>query len=130
MKKRIIIILLITCCCFVFIYLYVFEKPHRDYIEEKASFELSAVNLLLNFQNNESSSNTMYLNELVQIQGKITSIQKSNPNIIIDDRVFCIFNGAISNTISEGEIVTVKGRCTGYDDIFLQVTLDNCIIIK
>ena len=131
LRKRIIYILILLCCI-IFTYLYVFEKPHRDYIDEEASFDLIATDLFLDFQNNESRSNKMYLNKMIQIEGYITSIQQvnSNTNILIDDKVFCILSNNLIDSNIDSSFVKLKGRCTGYDDVFMQVTLDNCVIIE
>jgi hypothetical protein len=34
------------------------------------------------------------------------------------------------NDFKNGDIVVIKGRCIGYDDLFEIVKLDQCIIIK
>ena len=131
LKKR-ISYLFVFLCCLMFAYIYVFEQPHRNYIHEEASFELTAANLFLDFINNENRSNKIYLNKIIKIEGYITSMKKNknSVSILLDEKVFCIFNNSLIESNRDSSFVRLKGRCTGYDDIFMQVTLDNCIIIE
>ena len=41
--------------------------------------------------------------------------------------VYCISDNM---KVSVADNVIVKGRCTGYDDLFLQVILDQCVVLE
>lgn len=131
MQQRIKILLIILLSFFIFTYLYIFQQPHRDYIGEKANILLSSHELFVQYQKDEELSNKAYLNKLIEVNGTVTSIEKSlsSINILLDNSLFCIFESNISNKYKEGDIIKIKGRCVGYDDIFSQVRLDQCVII-
>jgi len=108
-------------------YLYIFHKPHRDFSSEPVAYSLSARDLLSDFQSDEIKSNKKYVNKVIQIDGVITSIPEEN-SPVINESVFCSFENSFE--MKEGENIIIKGRCTGYDDMFDQVTLTKCMIIE
>ena len=124
--QQLLIFLSISITITSFSYLYIFHKPHRDFIQEEAFYSLSAQELLFDFQSNEERGNKKYLNQVVQISGKVTLIDGFN-GIILENSVYCISEDM---KVSLGDNVIVKGRCAGYDDLFLQVTLDQCIFLE
>ena len=131
MKLRFKVIFIIFLFFSIASYLYIFEKPHRDYLREDAVISLSADDLFKEYQINQELSNDNYLNKMVEVHGKVALIEigTSRSNISLDNHLFCMFQMEISEEYKEGDIITIKGRCIGYDDIFSQVTLDQCLII-
>ena len=113
-------------------YLYIFEKPHRNYLEEDAIISLSAHDLFNEYQINKKLSNDNYLNKMIEVYGKISLIEfgTSRSNILLENSLFCMFQMEVSKHYKEGDIIKIKGRCIGYNDIFSQVTLDQCVIIN
>lgn len=107
-------------------YLYIFHKPHRDYYAEDAVYSLTSQELLSDFQDDEKNSNKKYLNKIIQVTGMVTS-EESNNDIIINNSIYCAFD---SVNVLIGDQLIIKGRCTGYDDLFLQVVLEKCMIIR
>ena len=121
-------ILFSVACC---IYIYIFHKPHRDFYAEQASYFLTPQELLSAFKYNEIQANEKYLNQVVQINGMVTKIDNNGPNlceITIDNNIFCFFEQMAD--IHQGQEITIKGRCIGYDDFFGDVTLTKCMIMK
>ncbi len=131
MKLRFKVIFIILLFFSIASYLYIFEKPHRNYLQEDATISLSAHDLFNEYQINKKLSNDNYLNKMVEVNGKVSLIEigTSRSNILLDNSLFCMFQIEISKKYKEGDIITIKGRCIGYDDIFSQVTLDQCFII-
>ena len=126
MTKNLLVVLVTSLVLFIGLYLYIFHKPHRDFVAEPATYSLTAQDLLLDFQFDELESNKKYLNKVLQINGVVSSIEDGSP--VINESVFCSFETHIE--MREGQKVIVKGRCTGYDDLFYQVTLERCIILN
>jgi len=131
MKKKLLILFVIFLSIVAITYLYIFHKPHRDYHSEPAAFSLLAPDLLLEFQSNETRCNEKYNNKMIEITGVITDVTKERngfTSLAIDYSVFCSFE--ISLEKKAGEKIKIKGRCTGYDELFSQVTLEKCIIVE
>ena len=125
MTKNLLIVLVTSLFLFIGLYLYIFHKPHRDFTSEPSTYSLTAQDLLLDFQSDELESNKKYLNTVLQINGVVSLIQDGSA--VINESVFCSFETHIE--MREGQKVIIKGRCTGYDDLFSQVTLERCIVI-
>ncbi len=131
MKLRFKIILVLFLLFFSIAYLYIFEKPHRDYLKEEAAISLSSSELFNEYQKNKNFSNDNYLNNIVEVNGKVSLVEMgvSRSNILLDNNIFCMFQMKISKEYKEGDIIKIKGRCIGYDDIFSQVKIDQCSIV-
>lgn len=104
---------------------YQFYKPHRDIQGEKAKFEISGKDLISKYVANETEANTVYLDQVVAVKGKIAEVAADH--IKLESGIFC--NGEFSvSSLKEGQEVSVKGRVVGYDELFEEVTLDNSIL--
>ncbi len=125
MKKKtkliIALVLIILGAYFAYNYMY---QDHRDINNEDAVVNISASELIVFFNDNKSEE---VLNKTVQITGTITEIE--NNNITIDNTVQCSFDTAIQN-LNLKDIITVKGRCIGYDELFEVAKMDQSSIIK
>ena len=131
MKLKFKVILILFLISSLVFYFYIYEKPHRNYLQEDATISLSSHDLFNEYQINKKLSNDNYLNKMVEVYGKVSLIEigTSRSNILLDNSLFCMFQIEISKKYKVGDIITIKGRCIGYDDIFSQVTLDQCLII-
>ena len=100
---------------------------------------ISSVELYNDFALDEESSNTKYLDKVIEIEGKVVEISKDesgNVNVYLatdEDaigQVSCSFtskNGKQALKLSKGSIVKLKGQCSGY---LFDVVINNCIIIS
>lgn len=112
------LVLLFTALILGYNYLY---QDHRDIKTEQAEFSGNAKTLKTIILENPDS----LLNKTVEIQGLIT--QKEANGIVLDSAVYCVFTSSITN-LKVNQIVNIKGRCIGYDDLFELVNLDQCSI--
>ncbi len=130
--KTFIVIFLIGCLLTVLIGYYMYNKPHRDVRSEKPVM-ISSVDLISAYQKNETEANQKFLDKAVQITGKIENIETNNDGFIVITMqgenpmagVRCTLKDKISVQI--GEVVTLKGRCTGF---LSDVILIDCVLIK
>jgi hypothetical protein len=99
-------------------------KDHRDIKTEVSKIEIAAPYLLERFKKDDGND---LLNRTITVTGTITQVESTA--ITIDSNVHCSF-GSVVNDFKNGDIVVIKGRCIGYDDLFEIVKLDQCIIIK
>lgn len=134
MAKKYILFFAVLSIAFAF-GIYWYNKPRRGVDGEKAAAEVQAVALHQAYQQDEVAANNKYLNKVVQVQGQVTDIVQSGDawllflNQELEGGISCLIPGANIDTgkITKGTVVTVKGRCSGYN---MDVNLTDCIIIQ
>lgn len=125
--KKIIWILVIVILGLLIGYLYVFHKPHRDYIGEEAAYKVEAPALVQSYQNDKKAADTKYLDKVIDVKGNITEMD--NQHLKLNDKIYCTLDSATATPqLQVGDMVTMKGRVVGFDDLFGEVRLDNCVV--
>lgn len=112
-----------------------YNKPHRDLMSEQVSAQMTAQELFSAFEEDETTANEQYLDEMVEITGTIEKVnieqEKSTIQLQTDDMmagIICEFEaGALKNIPSEGDTITVRGICTGK---LMDVVLVRCILMN
>jgi hypothetical protein len=99
-------------------------RGHRDIKTEVSEIEIAAPYLLERFKKDDGND---LLNRTITVTGTITQVESAV--ITIDSNVHCSFANELSG-FKNGDIIVIKGRCIGYDDLFEIVKLDQCTIIK
>ncbi len=105
-----------------------YNKPHRDPSTE-SSIQITAADLFRSYETNESEANGLYLDNVLEVSGKITEIttnQQSIPVIVLETEnpmftVRCTMENP-EIPVNVGDAVKIKGICTGY--------LSDVIIVK
>ncbi|MEJ2114020.1 MAG: hypothetical protein P8X62_10150 [Flavobacteriaceae bacterium] len=126
MKKK-IFVFIITVIVVIITYNYVYQD-HRNIEKEKAEFVVSATKISDEFSNNIEKASDKYLNKTIEVSGKITKL--SEKDIVLDSKIFCQFVSNINGNVEEGDVVKIKGRCIGFDDLLGELKLDQCSIIE
>ncbi|HEX8575883.1 MAG TPA: hypothetical protein VF677_06275 [Flavobacterium sp.] len=128
MKKnlKIAIVLILLAAVGLYFYLY---KGHRNISSEEASYAVSVDNLQKEFSENDSIANSKYLDNTIEVYGKISGIDVSSNAIIIDDKVFATAKDLNIKKLTVGKNIKVKGRFIGYDDLLENYKLDQITII-
>ena len=125
------------------------NKPHKNYEDADVDYELTANAMYDEFEAEEAASREKYVGKVVAVNGTIEEMTESGDgttNVIfsaenammggINARLSSKYNeGAELNgklaSLSEGEAVTLKCRCVGYEkDLITEVKLDNCYIVE
>jgi len=129
-KKKVIILGVIVLAILAagFVYDYTFNSKHRDIANEEATIVLSANELFSDFQNDESSATTKYLDKVIAIEGEITAVEIND--IILNNQIQASFNVEQLLKVEEGTSLTIKGRCVGYDELLEMVKIDQATIIN
>lgn len=113
---------------------FVYNKPHRDIAAEEAAFSLTADELFDNFETDEAAANAKYLDKVLEVTGEVAEVSENSAGqAVITITAANAMLGGVSATmqeagtvsISEGETVTVKCRCTGF---LMDVILINCSV--
>lgn len=95
------------------------NKPHRK-VENEKGIEVTASQLVKDYQFSEAEANKKYLDKAVQVTGTVKEIkinQDGNPTITLasDDAftgVFCTLKEKPGN-VTVGSTVVIKGICSG-----------------
>lgn len=129
-KKELIVtsILVVILIIAASVYNYVFNSEHRNIAQEEALVSMSAQDLFNHFEANETLATTTYLDQVVELKGKVTTIEDGA--IVLDNVIQANFNESKILTLKEGQTVTIKGRCVGYDELLELVKIDQSTLIK
>jgi len=123
-REKIIIVILIFGILGAFVGYKIYNKPHIDVAEKLADISISANEILSEFAADETTANTKFLDKIVAVKGVIseTRIEKEKGIITLktnDDfsSILCHLSAKSTKKMDKlkvGEIVIVKGICTGY----------------
>ena len=124
-KKRIIffsIVAVLALGAFYFYYNFLYQDA-RNIQNEKPAFTITTSNLSDDYLKNTLNADTKYLNQTIQVAGKVTEV--SDSSVVLDNKVFCKMDMKVDANSMHKELI-IKGRCIGYDDLFELVKLDQC----
>jgi len=122
-KSKIIIALLAICLVGIGVYTYVMHGGARDLTTEETQFAVSSKEIIGEFAKNPDAATKKYINKAVAIKGTITGVEGAQ--VMIDNSVSCTFKQADAS-LKVGEMITVKGRIVGFDDLMSELKLDEC----
>nr|WP_314838723.1 hypothetical protein [uncultured Flavobacterium sp.] len=131
MKRKktatIIVTLLLIASAGIYFYYGFLFKEARDIESERPTVSTSATNLMNEYNSNQEKSDSLYLNKTIEVTGKVT--KETDSVVVLDSIVFCLFIKKKRNKLLNSRL-SVKGKCIGYDELFQEVKLDQCIINK
>jgi hypothetical protein len=122
---------------------YLYNKPHRSVADATVIFAIGADSLFRQYQSDEHAADQKFLNKVVLVSGRLADIQHTGSSEIwilssqpadstgpgsptgggINCQIFSPGNAA-SPRPKPGEMVTIKGRCTGF---LMDVNLADCV---
>lgn len=129
MKKKITYSILILFIVAFAIYSYTYQK-HRDISSEKAQYLVTIPALVKEFAANDSLAFAKYQDQTIAIEAKITAVDIENKAIILDQKMFAIFNDSLSKDIISGKKIRIKGRFLGYDELLQEFKMDQSSLIR
>ena len=127
-QKKIVIVILalfIVISAGIYFYYGFLLKGARNIESERPTLTTSATNLINDYNSNQEKSDALYLNKTIQITGKVT--KETDSAVVLNNAVFCLFIQKTKSKLFNSQ-VTVKGKCIGYDELFQEVKLDQCVI--
>jgi hypothetical protein len=116
----------------VLVWKFTFRTAETSVASVKADSELTAASLLEDFVSDENHANSLYLGKVILITGAINSISEDSLGVSVylkesnaDAGVMCSFDkeNVNINQLDKGQIVKIKGICTGY---LMDVVLNKC----
>jgi hypothetical protein len=129
-RKKIAIViagLLLAVSAGIYLYYGVVFKEARNIESEMPDFSVTATRLIYDYNSNPEKADLLYLNKTIEITGKVT--KETDSVVILENNVFCLFTKKTNDRLVNNK-VTVKGKCIGYDELFQEVKIDQCIINK
>lgn len=120
-------VVLVMISAIVVLYFYVYQS-HRDIDAEQATFETSVSELSQRFINNPDSSTVTYADQTISIYGNVTALDLKQNTITLDNKLVATTSKDQMNSAKMGELVKLKGRFIGYDELFNELRMDQCTI--
>ncbi len=145
MKKKWLLILsslsIVGVISAILIYVFVYNKPHPDYIKSNPDFSILASDLFMEFQSDALIANEKYNGKVLALIGSLSSVETTDTQTIA---VFAIGEGLFgdegirmsmlpeySDKIQQytpGSEIAIKGFCSGYNET--DVIMEHCSIIE
>jgi hypothetical protein len=126
-KSRIIaLVLLLAVVVGVSAFNYVMHGGGRNLLKEETNFWVSSDALAKEFSSNTTMANTKYLEKAVAVKGIVAEV--NNNVITLDNGIVCTLQ-TTTTAIKKDQVVTIKGRVVGYDDLMGEIKLDQCFSI-
>jgi hypothetical protein len=121
-----------------------YNRKNQDLQNVKADIKISAMNLIHEYEANDSASNQKYLGKVVEVDGNIKEVkadEKGFYTVVLGDTsslssIRCSMDSTHQKDAAKlgpGSSTTVRGSCTGFnkDELGLgsDVILNRCVII-
>ena len=95
----------------------------RNIMKEEAAHELPAQRL---FEHFSEENGGQFIDQAIITTGRVTEMDKQS--IFLDHTVQINLVDGIPSTVKIGALVTIKGRCIGFDDLLEIVKIDQATI--
>ena len=101
----------------------------------KPDFKVTASALQKAFEDDETKASATYINKILEVTGKISSIKPAEDKVVSVSLVTgsdlssvnCTFPAVRDPSVfKEGDEITVRGECSGF---LMDVLLNNCALI-
>jgi regulatory protein YycI of two-component signal transduction system YycFG len=127
-KSKVIVVFILTSLLLVGIIVYYqFNKPHRNFSEESASFNLSAMELVESYQKDPALSDSLYVDQFVAVTGEIMEL--TDQSILLSPGVYLNLDSTQNfELLKVGQEVSLVGRVLSFDPLFEEVKMDNARI--
>ena len=131
--KTILLVLLILIVGGAAAAYFMWNKPKRNVASEKG-IEVTAAQLVKDYQTNEQEANKKYLDKAIQVTGSVGEVKanqdgKTTITLTSDDAftgVFCTLKENTTN-INVGSSITLKGICSG---MLTDVRLRDAVVVN
>jgi hypothetical protein len=115
-----------------------YNKPHPDAGKGKADVTISATELGKEFKQDEQAANLKYLGKLVEVSGVVAEVSVGDSltmSVVLKEEgsevgVSCLLKERPASEPSVNAKISIRGFCSGYDDLFEQVQLTNAVPTK
>lgn len=139
--KIIVALFFIGVLAALYVWYFVYNKPHRDYEKASPDHVVTAERLFNDFRLNKAYADSLYTGMVVQITGNLdktefadsilTAIFVFDQGMFGDEGIRCVMlENHYDNlrALGPGDMVIMKGYCTGYNDT--DVIIEKTSIVK
>jgi len=122
-------------------YNYVYNKPHRDFEKATPDYTISSEELFNEYIDSRTDAEMKYNGKVLEINGVLSTIESPDSLSILvfalrqgmfgDEGIRCTMLSKYNEqaiVLKSGNRVTIKGFCTGYNDI--DIILEKCSIVQ
>ncbi|MEX0811615.1 MAG: hypothetical protein WD048_05305 [Chitinophagales bacterium] len=147
-KIKILIVLIILGIGGGAIGYYMYNKPHENIENKKATYTLSTDDLMAEFETTEEEAKEKYKDKLLQVNGTVQGINKSDDGGITI--LFASSGTSMGNVkaglqkesagkaadLKSGDEVTIKGRLNGVNKMdemgieMIDIELSRCVVVE
>lgn len=121
-----------------------YNRTNKNLAQVSPDFEMDAVNLLKEFENNDSIASRKYNGRVIEVRGMVKAIEQDAGGLytlVLGDSaslpaVRCAMDSLATagiSMVSTGKEVIIRGACTGYnkDEMGLgaDLVLNRCILV-
>ena len=102
---------------------YIFSEKFSDINEVKADYTVNALDMIHEFEKNDSVANKKYTEKIIVVNGTVSGIEAADTTINIKmaepvSGSYIIFafqqqHSAEAKTINKGDVISIKGSCSG-----------------
>lgn len=128
MKIKVTILFLLLIVIAIGIYFYTY-KAHRDIAAEKESYAIAVTEIFKEFQSNEITANSKYLNKTIAVSGDLSSIDVATKSVVINEKLFATFKELPPKKLQLNTKIKIKGRFIGYDALVEELKMDQCVLV-
>jgi len=139
------IILIVAVLVLIAGAIYIYKEYHRtnkNINKEASAFNLSAIELVRSFTENDSLASRLYVGKIISVNGLVRNLDKDNRGyytVSLGDTasmssVKCSVDSLYTiaaSALKPGVSINIKGNCTGFnkDELLgLDVMLNRCVI--
>jgi cell division protein FtsW (lipid II flippase) len=119
------------------VYLFLYNKPHRDFERARPALQMSAESLYRAFAADERTAESEFIGKVLEITGEVYVVEETNDMVIVafvfeegffgGEGVRCTMlenHHQKALQLKPGQEVAIKGYCTGFTGS--DVILENC----
>lgn len=97
-------------------------KPHADFTELDAAAQLSARELVATFD----QSTSPWLNQPIEVTGRLAQVDERGG--AFEGGVVFTWAAPPAEVPVSGDDITLHGRLVGFDDLFGEARMDQCVV--
>lgn len=128
MKLKIFIgLVILGLAAGIWVYFFMYNKPHPTYKSLKPDFAIEATDLYNQFKSSPAKSAEKYNGKMLEVKGLLSQTEVNDSSatayFIIEEGMFgyqgvriALLQGEKTGSLSSGSTVTLKGLCTGFND--------------
>lgn len=144
MKKWLIFLIVIVILGLLiglYVFVFIYNKPHRNYETAKPDYILSSKNLFNSYKDDRLKAQKIYNGKVVQINGNPKKIEDRDSVVVAifvfqqgdfgDEGIRCTMLPKFKSKIRQFKpdyFLTIKGYCTGYNGT--DVVIDKCSLVE